>query len=510
MIILFLLSSIAAAFELTSLTVENLAAPPLPRSSTASLVFALDAERPRFGWHLARASTPQVSYRILVTCAQSSSQCADPFFDSGVVPSNATTQIVYTGRALLPDADFGFSVTATTADGSSATATGSFSTGLYTPADWRGAEWVGGGGILRSTLELPKGPVIRRAVAHATGVGMYELCVNGVRVNALPDGRTSRLNPGFSTVFSKRVLYNSWDILSLLQGGSNVVGIRVGEGKYGYLGEFCVGGPLQCNAAILSLNVEMDNGENVTLRTSPDGWLAGPSSISQAPLLYSLYNGEQVDARIGDPSWCNASFNPGSNWEPALPRASPTSELSSHAFPPISSWEPSRTAISVAPVPGDSSSFIFSFENNGAAMCALRLPHPLEAGRTITLRFAEQTSSESVINGLQCPSKCCADGGNCANQTYSYITRGGELAEIFEMSFAYPAFKFVQLIGWPGSQPPGLSDLTCEPTSTAVGVAGSVYFNDTILDGVQSMIVRSQRANFHSIPTDCPHREKRG
>jgi hypothetical protein len=30
------------------------------------------------------------------------------------------------------------------------------------------------------------------------------------------------------------------------------------------------------------------------------------------------------------------------------------------------------------------------------------------------------------------------------------------------------------------------------------------------LNAIQALIIRTQRSNLHSIPTDCPHREKRG
>ena len=496
-------SRAAAALSLAALTVETLPTTSTAPPTAAALVYALDAARPRFAWQLVDATTPQTTYRVVATAPSGAVA-----WDSGRVASNATSQILWAGPPLAPDADYAFTVSVTTADGAAASAAARFTTGLLAPADWRGAAWVGGGGALRATLALPAGAAVGRAVAHVTAVGMYELFVNGVLVRNLADGRATRLNPGFSTVYSARVLYQSWDVAPLLTPGVNVIGIRLGAGKYGYLGEFCPDGPLACNAAILALTVALADGSSVPLVTGA-GWLAGPSTILEDATSFNLYNGENVDARAAPPGWAAAAFKPDAAWAAAAPRAAPTRALSAHAMPPIAAWAAPRTAERVAAVAGGD--FVFTFETNGAHVCALTLPPGVPAGVAVRLVFAEQLGAGGGVHvGFRCPAACCADGGNCANQSYSYITRGGAGAEVFEASFAYAAFKFAQLTGWPGAAPPTASALVCEPTSTAAAAAGGVAFNDTVLDGVQGLIVASQRANFHSIPTDCAHREKRG
>lgn len=499
----------AAAVRIASLTVEHLpAAPATGGPGFASLLYALDAPKPRFGWQLIDSPSVQLSYRIVATAAAGGAA----LWDSGTVLSNATTQIVWAGAQLAADIDVLFSVTVATASSGGASASARFTTALFTPSDWRGATWVGGGGALRSTFSLPPGVSVTRAVAHVTGVGMYELHVNGRVVNALPDGRQTFLSPGFSTVYSERVLYQSWDVSPLLVEGINAIGIRLGAGKYGYLGEFCVDGPLACNAAILSLAVHMADGSTVPLVT--DGrWLAGPSTIVENTASFNLYNGETVDARLAPPDWAAAAFVPTAAWTPAVVRTSPTRTLSAHAMPPIAAWTAPRTAVSVTPVSGDASSFTLDFGSNGAAVCELALP-PLAAGARVGIVFAEEVVAHGtggVHVGFACPSACCADGGNCANQSYLFTSSGDSSVTSFAPSFAYPAFRFAQLKGWPlDAPPPTAMTLTCTPTSTAAAASGSVAFNDTIMDGVQAMIIRTQRASFHSIPTDCPQREKRG
>lgn len=348
---------------------------------------------------------------------------------------------------------------------------------------------------------------------HVTAVGFYELYVNGVRVRETADGRATRLNPGFSTVFSARVLYQSWDVAPLLTPGANVIGLRLAAGKYGYLGEFCTEGPLACNSAIVALAVTLADGSTVPLVTSA-GWLAGPSTLIENAASFTLYNGENIDARAAPADWAAPAFAPDAAWTAAVVRAAPTRALSAHAFPPIMAWDAPRTAVNITAVSaavGTGTDYVFSFANNGAHVCELTLPTGLPEGVSVSVVFAEQFfAGQGVTVGFRCPSDCCADGGNCANQTYTYTTAGSGV-DVVEMTFAYPAFKFAQLSGWPASAGvPSADALVCDPTSTGADVAGSVSFNDTTLDGIQAMIIRSQRANFHSIPTDCPHREKRG
>ena len=513
MYLLLLLSNVifaARAFSIAGLTVEGL--PCTDPAPFPSLLLAVDAPRPRFGWTLVNATAPQRAYRILVSLARTGA----PVWDSGEVPSAATSQVAYEGAPLPPDTPFTLSITSLLSGGGGGGATSApaaFSTALPTPADWRGAAWVGGGGLLRTVWRgVPAGARVARAVAHVTGVGLYELCVNGVVVNRLPDGRATALNPGFSTVFSERVLYQSWDVASaLIPGAPNVVGLRLGSGKYGYLGEFCVGNASACNAAILSLSLDMADGAKGGLVTAGDGsWQAAQGSVQRE----HLYNGELVDGGVARAleGWCTPAFAPGAQWRAAAARPAPTASLSAHAFPPITSWEPApRAPVTVAALktPG---SFLFDLGRNGAAaLCGLEMPGPLPPRAAVTLTFAEtlDASGEALI-GFLCPAPCCADGGNCANQSYTYVTAGGAGAETYNLSFAYPAFRWVQVDGWPSATLPGPSALSCWATSTGVAAAGGVHFNDTVLDGLQAMVVNTQRSNFHSIPTDCPHREKRG
>ena len=105
---------------------------------------------------------------------------------------------------------------------------------------WQG-EWIGGFTQLRGDFTLAQPPSsMVSALAHASGVGCFALTVNGAAADAA-DANRSYMNPGWANVPTVRMLYQQFDISSLLRKGPNVLGVRLGQCKYGYQGAFCSG-----------------------------------------------------------------------------------------------------------------------------------------------------------------------------------------------------------------------------------------------------------------------------
>lgn len=116
--------------------------------------------------------------------------------------------------------------------GSAATSTtvGSWELGLLTSEDWKArwlgapAEWPGRALYFRGTFSAEK--TIRRARAYATGLGYYELRVNGKKLG------DHKLHPAW-TDYTRRIQYSTYDITDLLQHGENVFAAVVGNGWHG-------------------------------------------------------------------------------------------------------------------------------------------------------------------------------------------------------------------------------------------------------------------------------------
>ena len=113
-----------------------------------------------------------------------------------------------------------------------------FSTGVLSPAEWRGAAFLGGsavpsaagyvfgsGSLLRRDLALPTDDPPVAALAHLAACGLAQLSLNGV---AAGGGRRA-LEPPLSQV-EVRLLYVTQDVASLLRAGNNTIGIALGRG----------------------------------------------------------------------------------------------------------------------------------------------------------------------------------------------------------------------------------------------------------------------------------------
>ncbi len=95
-----------------------------------------------------------------------------------------------------------------------------FETAFFSSASWQ-AHWISGGRVLKGLLSVDRIP--RNSRAHITGIGYYELHINGQRVGDYV------LNLGF-TNYDKRALYSTYDIAPHLRTGRDEVEITLGDG----------------------------------------------------------------------------------------------------------------------------------------------------------------------------------------------------------------------------------------------------------------------------------------
>ena len=168
----------------------------------------------------------------------------------------------------------------------------------------------------------------------------------------------------------------------------------------------------------------------------------------------------------------------------------------------------------VASAQGDVA-YVFDFAANLAGVVRLRVPAALPAGTRLVLRHAELLRAEggeiqNTYCGWPClEADCAADGGNCANQTDVYIANGHEAT--WAPLHTYHGFRYMQLHGWPPAvAAPTTATATALYLRSRVRATGAVGFGHPLLSRIQRAVLRTQGSNLHSIPTDCPHREKRG
>jgi alpha-L-rhamnosidase len=320
--------------------------------------------------------------------------------------------------------------------------------------------------LFRREFQLSK--PVKQARAYVTGLGYYELYLNGRKVG------DRVLDPPY-TSFERRVFYSTYDVTDLLKEGQNAVGAIVGKGWY--TGKPCL---------LLQMNIDHEDGTRTSVTTSSD-W-----KYSWGPILEnSLYHGETYDARLEQPGWSEPEFDD-SKWQKVEVVAAPTKELSAQMIQPIKVIEDIRPKNITNPMPGI---WVFDFGQNFSGWCRLKVSGP--AGTEVVLKHAELLYPNGTVN---------QENLRSARATDRYILKG-EGVETWEPRFTYHGFRYVQVEGFPGQ--PDLESLTGRVVHTSFERKGTFECSNGLINQIQSNSVWGFRTNFHSIPTDCPQRDER-
>lgn len=159
----------------------------------------------RFSWALAHSDRGQAQTAYQVQVYRRGVR-ESLMWDSGRVSSNQSQNVHYGGSALGSDTALAWSVRVwdTASQPSPWAVNATFSTGLYTPADWKGAAWIGIGAMAQLRKEFAvKATFVTRATAYVVGLGYYKLFVDGTKV--------SDHELGAFTMYERRVYYDTWD-----------------------------------------------------------------------------------------------------------------------------------------------------------------------------------------------------------------------------------------------------------------------------------------------------------
>lgn len=345
-----------------------------------------------------------------------------------------------------------------------------------------------GARLLRRGFTLAARPVA--ATLSITALGGYEAELNGQRVG------DARLAPENSD-FRRRLLVQRFDVAALLQAGPNVLGAMVGDGFYASeaigRGRYPFGeAPRRLWA---QLDITLPGGAQQTVTTDAH-W-----RTAEAPVTFAeIYHGETHDARLAQPGWSTPGFDDG-HWVPAWPAPAPPCALHLQESPPIRAVMV-LPALRIKPLPhGD---HVLDFGQNFAGWCRIHLRGDRrgDAGRTVTLRFAEL-----LVNGGPHDGQVDMRNLRAARCTDRYTLRGAAEGETWEPSFTYHGFRYVQVSGWPGELREG--DIEGIVAHSDLPITGHLRSSQPIVQGLWHNTLWSQRSNFFGMPTDCPQRDER-
>ncbi|MBB4661905.1 family 78 glycoside hydrolase catalytic domain [Conexibacter arvalis] len=341
----------------------------------------------------------------------------------------------------------------------------------------RGADPVGRGRL----------PV--RARLYASGVAYADFTLNGRRVT------DAVLDPAFAR-YDRRVFAVTHDVTKLLRRGENVLGARLGRGFFGMRQGNAWNwdrAPWTSEPRVRAqLELTWPDGRVETIAT--DGaWKThdGPTRTD------SLYAGEHYDAREQRPGWDEPGFDDRA-WASAAEVRAPAGRVEPQAIEPI--------VVSGTLSPTDvtnprAGTYVFELPRVMAGWARIHVRG--EAGRTVTLRYGEKLKADGTVQH---------ESGFVTgeSQVDRYTLNGDRRGESWEPRYSYKGFRYVQLDGWPGSEPPTVDNLDGRVVHTDLTSVGDFDSDDPLLNRMREITRTTVVNNYHGIPTDTPMYEKNG
>lgn len=486
--LLLFTGSIYAAIGITDLRTEQLKNPA-----------GIDVRQPRLSWRIEsdEQNVIQTAYHILVASSpELLEQGKGDIWDSGKIESDASQWITYQGKTLKCNAPYYWKVKIDTNKGATNWSVPAFwITGLFNEADWQG-QWIGldraapgdsetrwsrlAARYLRKEFAVKKS--VKRATVHIAGMGLYELFINGQRIG------NQVLAPA-PTDYRKTILYNTYDVTSLLQ-TENAIGVTLGNGRFYTMRQNykpykipTFGYP----KLRLNLIVEYADGSKETIATNTSWKL-----ITEGPIRSNNeYDGEEYDARKELGAWTQTGYDD-KNWMPAQRVSIPSGTLRAQMMPGMKVTETLKP-VSIKKL---GNKYILDIGQNMAGWVRFRIKG--QAGDSIRLRFAES---------LQDNGELYTRNFRDARSTDVYVVSGRETKDAtWAPRFIYHGFRYVEVSGYPNAK---AEDFVAEVVEDEMEHIGTFNCSDETLNKIIRNALWGIRSNYKGMPVDCPQRNER-
>lgn len=353
--------------------------------------------------------------------------------------------------------------------------------GLLNFSDWSAKfvspRTIGGIGkpapLLFRTFTLRTG--VHLARLYVTAHGSYEANINGHRAG------DHVLAPGW-TSYTKRLVYQTYDVTSLLREGENNIEMLLGNGWYR-------GGPSRVHArgerpsiygeqlALLAqLEVTYADG-SVDLVETNEKWLAKESNI----LENDLFDGQRTDLRPQAHLETHAVEIVDEDFTRLVAPSGPPARVT-EVVPAAALW--------TAP----SGATLVDFGQNLVGWVRLRVRNTV-TGSEIRVRHGELLEDEELCVSTLASAK--------ATDTY-VLTNADEL--VLEPCLTFHGFRFAEITG---AVEVTATDVEAAVVGSDLRRTGWFECSDPDLNRLHENVLWSLRGNFLSVPTDCPQRSER-
>ena len=328
------------------------------------------------------------------------------------------------------------------------------------------------------------------ARAYFTGLGIYELYLNGEKAN------DEYLAPG-CTAYDSWIQYQTYDVTDLLHTGENVIGAILGngwaKGRFGFdgvVGDYETNFPGKpCNMyteeylLFGELHVTTTQGETVIV--TDESWQCAPN-----PLTFgNIYDGERYDANLEIENWCAPSCTY-ANWQP-VKRNTTTNlgAISARLSLPVKA----KHIITPKQITTPKNELVFDLGQNITGWFTFMADLP--AGVELRVQTGELLQDDCFYR----------DNLRTALSEYRYISTGKK-AFIRPIATFY-GFRYIKFSGV--ADLTGITDIQAWALYSDLEQTGEITTANEKVNRLYLNSVWSQRDNFLDVPTDCPQRDER-
>ena len=490
---------------------------------------SIDTATPRLGWRIESTEhdVMQISCRLIVASTPEKAEALEGDLWDATLEGDRSQWVAYGGKALRSNTRCYWRVQVTTTKGTTVwSQVAMWNVGLLTESDWRG-RWIGldsreaqdveeehsrlPARYLRKEFELEK--EVKRATLYISGLGMYEAFINGQRVGE------QVLAPA-PTDYRRTVLYNAFDVTSLLSVKSSVlsdvsssapkvkslntqhptlntqhstlncIAVILGNGRYYTMQQDKKPYKItRFGRPVLRANliVEYADGSKKTFATDEKWKLNTRGAIRSN----NEYDGETYDARMALDGWTEVGYDD-SKWMNAERTHIPYGTLRGAMSENMKVVR--QLQAKAMKKLGDK--VIIDMGQNMAGWLKLRIAQA-KNGDSIVIRYAEKLDSTGNIWTENLRHAECTD---------RYYANGREQQTWWHPTFVYHGFRYAEVTGLKDAK---ISDFIGEVISDGMEETGHFVSTDTILNKVYRNAWWGILSNYKGMPVDCPQRDER-
>jgi len=350
-------------------------------------------------------------------------------------------------------------------------------------AKWISPHWDQSGDgcehpYIRKQLILDK--KIIKARAYITGLGIYELNINGNRIG------DEYLTP-YCNAYDAWIQYQTFDITEALAKGENVIGIMLAngwaKGRFGTFGDTNV--PYTNRFSfICEIHLTYDDGSAVMIGTDTS-WLCKPS-----PILYdNIYDGVIYDANLEIFDWCKVGLDM-TGWKP-MQEIVPgeLGKLTARLSLPIKIMDEIKPIAVIKTPAGET---VLDMGQNMVGWLRMRVDAP--KGTKITVSHGEILQQGNFFS----------KNLRSAKAEYVYISDGTE--RTVEPRFTFYGFRYAKIEGLPAVN---AEDFIGCVLYSDLETTGNIVTSNKTVNRLFENVLWGQKGNFLDVPTDCPQRDER-